>query len=139
MLSNKVNSRDSVIVTDAELSIVKVAQLERVFYYNKDTVPTKQSMLSRRSAAWRIESTSCSVMVVCLLLLALSRVLSNGDGFRIDQDNVRHTEMCYNKVLQEHCDSKMHIYIREFQSDDVLRLCDRTRSQLGVLPNNLTT
>jgi len=86
MLSNKVNSRDPVIVTDAELSIVKVAQLERVFYY-KETAPTIQSLLSERSAASRIGPQLCSVGSICWLLLlvwlpcaVLWHWYSDGDG-----------------------------------------------------------
>ena len=95
MLSSKVNSRDPVIVTDAELSIVKVAQLERVFYY-KGAEPTVQSLLSERSAAGcQIQSPRWVVIIGCLLLCVLLYAQSH-DGTKIVHGNAK-----YHRVTRE--------------------------------------
>ena len=98
MLSSKVNSRDPVIVTDAELSIVKVAQLERVFYYQEAAPPTIQSLVSRRSAAWRIHPSWHSTYSLCLMLFILVWLpdIHHGDqpkrGSASDREDGMHTQ-----------------------------------------------
>ncbi len=54
IVNNKINSRDALIVTDAELSIIKVSQLERVLYHT-ELIPTVHSFMGDHSATWRIE------------------------------------------------------------------------------------
>ncbi len=76
----KVNSRDPVIVTDAELSIVKVAQLERVLYYSDTSRPTVQSLLSEysSSAGTRMDNNWCWIYVWLGLVILVW--IHNGDG-----------------------------------------------------------
>ncbi len=84
MLSNLINSRNSAIVNDAELSIIKVAQVERVKFHEPPATSGKREERPGNAGLslvyWRTRETEGFLLYLILVAIASYVLCSTWDS-----------------------------------------------------------